>query len=52
MKKKILEYLDQKIRELAYIRYDKKMSDRHRNMADGAWAELKIVYSFIEKMEE
>lgn len=51
MKQKILESLEARMKELARMKYDPRTTERHRAMASGAWAELKLVYAEIKKME-
>jgi hypothetical protein len=52
MKQKILESLDARMKELARMKYDPRTTERHRAMASGAWAELKLVAAEIKKMTE
>ena len=50
MKKELLNYLEERMKELAAMKYDQKTTERYRTMASGAWAELKLVYSFVKRM--
>lgn len=52
MKQKILESLEARMKELARMKYDPRTTERHRTMAGGAWAELKLVYAEIKNMTE
>lgn len=50
MKNEVLAYLEERMKELAAMKYDPSTTDRFRTMAAGAWAEMKMVYSFVKNL--
>ncbi len=52
MKSNILSYLEDRLKELEIIMYDTESAERQKTMAKGAWAETKMIYSFVKKLED